>query len=96
MKVSLPSPREPIADEGGLINRAWYGFLTQLQRASITTSADPGQTLYTVATLPDPAVGAGTSAFVTDATATTFSSVVVGGGTNRVPCYSDGSAWRIG
>lgn len=49
---------------------------------------------FTVATLPAaPAVGA--AAFVTDATATTFASTVVGGGSNKVPVYYDG-AWKIG
>lgn len=40
--------------------------------------------------------GAGARAFVTDATATTFASVVAGGGANNVPVYSDGTNWRIG
>jgi len=40
--------------------------------------------------------GAGARAFVTDATATTFASVVAGGGANGVPVYSDGTDWRIG
>ncbi len=34
--------------------------------------------------------------FVTDANATTFNSVVAGGGSNAVPVFSDGTAWRIG
>jgi hypothetical protein len=40
--------------------------------------------------------GAGARAFVTDATSTTFASVVAGGGSNGVPVYSDGTNWRIG
>lgn len=55
---------------------------------------------YTVATLPAAAtVGAGTSAFVTDANATHtagIGAVVAGGGANKVPVYSDGANWRIG
>lgn len=51
----------------------------------------------TVATLGAAAtVGAGARSFVTDATVTTFASVVAGGGANAVPVYSDGVAWRIG
>lgn len=51
----------------------------------------------TVATLPSAATaGRGTRAFVTDANATTFASVVAGGGANAVPVYSDGTNWRIG
>lgn len=40
--------------------------------------------------------GAGARAFVTDATTTTFASTVVGGGSNNVPVYSDGTNWKIG
>lgn len=44
-------------------------------------------------------VGAGTKAFVTDSTNTLAShhgDVVVGGGSNFTPVYSDGTDWRIG
>jgi len=52
---------------------------------------------YTVAGLPSAStVGAGARAFVTDANATTFASIVAGGGANSVPVYSDGTNWRIG
>ena len=40
--------------------------------------------------------GEGARAFVTDANATTFASVVAGSGSNNVPVYSDGTDWRIG
>ena len=50
---------------------------------------------YTVATLPT-AVTASHRAFVTDANATTFASIVAGGGANGVPVYHDGTNWRIG
>ena len=54
-------------------------------------------TVYTVATLPAAATaGAGARAFVSDANATTFASVVAGGGTNGVPVYSNGANWFIG
>ena len=43
-----------------------------------------------------PASAAGVRGFVTDATATTFASVVAGGGANGVPVYFDGTNWRIG
>lgn len=39
---------------------------------------------------------AGQRTFVTDANATTFHSVVAGGGANFVPVFSDGTDWRIG
>jgi len=40
--------------------------------------------------------GVGARSFVTDANATTFNSVVAGGGSNKVPVFSDGTNWRIG
>lgn len=49
----------------------------------------------TVATLPSAAT-AGRRCFVSDANATTFNSVVAGGGANFVPVFSDGANWRIG
>lgn len=52
---------------------------------------------YTVGTVPSAsAAGAGARSFVTDATATTFMSVVAGGGANKVPVVSDGTNWLIG
>jgi hypothetical protein len=76
--------------------------------SSVTSFRIPGLTLtfsvkyfnhgtLTVATLPAAATaGAGARAFVTDANATTFASIVAGGGANGVPVYSDGTNWRIG
>lgn len=40
--------------------------------------------------------GAGARAFVTDATANTFASALTGGGSNKVPVYSDGTGWFVG
>lgn len=51
----------------------------------------------TVAQLPAASdVDVGQRGTVTNANATTFASVVAGGGSNTVPVYSDGSDWRIG
>lgn len=56
-----------------------------------------GTTPVTVANLPAAGTaGSGARAFVTDATATTFASTVSGGGSNKVPVYSDGTNWLIG
>jgi hypothetical protein len=51
--------------------------------------------VYTVAGLPSAAT-AYMRCFVSDANATTFNSIVAGGGANKVPVFSDGSVWRIG
>lgn len=57
--------------------------------------AAPSKVVYTVATLPaTPAQG--DVAMVTDATATTFHSIVSGTGSNIVPVFYDGTNWRIG
>ena len=40
--------------------------------------------------------GAGARAFVTDSTVTVFGATVMGGGSNSVPVYSDGTNWKIG
>lgn len=50
---------------------------------------------YVVGSLPS-ASTAYQRAFVVDATATTFNSIVAGGGSNKVPVFSDGTNWRIG
>ena len=50
---------------------------------------------YIVANLPS-AGTAGRRAYVTDATVTTFASVVAGGGANCVPVMDNGAAWIIG
>lgn len=64
---------------------------------SLTASSYLKVTAKTVANLPSAStVGAGARATVTDATATTFASVVAGGGANTVPVYSTGTDWRIG
>jgi hypothetical protein len=49
-----------------------------------------------LASAPAATVGAGARAVVTDASATTFHSIVAGGGANVVPVFSDGTDWRIG
>ena len=79
-----------------------------LGNSSITSLRVPGLTLtagakwinngtQTVAALVAAATaGAGARAVVTDANATTFHSIVAGGGANVVPVFSDGTNWRIG
>lgn len=56
-------------------------------------------TVYSAAGTPLPSAataGVGARAFVSDATVATFGSAYASGGTNKVPVYSDGSAWHIG
>jgi hypothetical protein len=54
-------------------------------------------TPVTVSALPSASTaGAGARAFVTDATSTTFNATVVGGGSNNMPVFSNGTGWFIG
>jgi hypothetical protein len=65
--------------------------------ATVQATATVSTATYTVANLPAAATaGAGARAFVTNANATTFASIVASGGSNGVPVYSDGTNWRIG
>lgn len=64
---------------------------------SVTTILVIKTTAYPVAGLPSASAnGPGSRSFVNDATATTFNSIVAGGGSNLVPVFSDGTNWRIG
>ncbi len=65
--------------------------------ASLTVTSFTKVEAVTVANLPSASTsGAGARAFVSDANATTFNSIVAGGGANLVPVFSDGTNWRIG
>ena len=53
--------------------------------------------IYTVANLPTAAnAGVGARSFVTDSSVSTFGTTVAGGGTTKVPVYSDGTNWKVG
>lgn len=72
-----------VVNPGGVIINSYNGVSGTL--STIVTSLPSAATM-----------GRGARAFVTDATATTFGSIVAGGAGNSVPVYSDGSNWRIG
>lgn len=71
--------------------RRTIGLLVQVVKSIDTTAL-----VKTVATLPAAASFKGARYMVTDASATTFDSIVAGAGTNVVPVVSDGTNWRIG
>jgi len=53
--------------------------------------------VYAFADLPTAAnAGVGARAFVTDSSVSTFGSNVAGGGSGKVPVYSDGTNWKVG
>jgi hypothetical protein len=85
--------QSPIAVGSGTGAQTYATGLTILDGAAVLTN-------YTVANLPAAAtVGAGGTAFVTDANTTFILGLgvaVVGGGANKVPVYSDGTNWIVG
>jgi hypothetical protein len=86
--VRVHPPLDPfseVVDERRRWNPEWYTWL-----------AETAPLVVLVSELPPAAQSTGIRAFVTDATATTFLSVVVGGGVNKVPVVSDGTNWVIG
>ena len=64
-------------------------------RISIGVGGEVSYTNVLVSQLPT-SVGIGSKLFVTDSSTTTFNSVVVGGGTNKIPVFFDGTSWRVG
>lgn len=76
---------------------AWASVPEWIRQAAIAINSLITNTQYvgTVAKLPANAAQ-GARGFVTDATATTFASVVAGGGANKVPVCFDGTNWIIG
>jgi hypothetical protein len=72
-------------------------FLSSDAFASFEATSYISTTPVTVANLPSATTsGSGARAMVTNANATTFGSIVAGGGANIIPVFSDGTDWRIG
>lgn len=84
--------QSPLIGSTGTTGQTAVTGLTILNGTAVLTN-------YTVATLPSASVaGAGALAFVTDAVATSITGLgltPVGGGSNKVVCYSDGTQWLI-
>lgn len=90
-------------NSAGIVNAIAIGKSTKVLASNTAQIGDSGVLCgrfggaTVVGSLPSAStVGAGARAFVTDATATTFLSTVVGGGSNKVPVVSDGANWKIG
>jgi hypothetical protein len=91
------------ADRGNITNCQDVGLIygkhestAVAQRLHFNAITRVGPPSLTVATLPAVTGLTGFRAFVTDASATTFASIVAGGGANGVPVFCDGTNWRIG
>lgn len=61
-----------------------------------TAGVEGAKQTLTVASLPAASLNTSVMFVVSDANATTYASVVAGGGANKVSVYSDGTDWRIG
>ena len=92
-------------DDGSSGAALGSGNLLDLQdnatsKFAVTLQGYAIQAVTTVGALPTAAAGnAGARAFVSDSTvaaAGNFGGIVAGTGSNTVPVYSDGGAWRIG
>jgi len=69
-------------------------YFNQLDNFSRQLSAS---TPVTVANLPSASTaGVGSRSFVIDSSVSTFGSTVAGGGSTKVPVYSDGTNWKVG
>lgn len=92
----LPPYNQPFI-VNGQITLPWWSYLKSVDDRLRLMITAYGTGVVTAANLPSAAqAGAGARAFVTDATATTFNSVVAGGGANAVPVVSNGTNWLIG
>lgn len=85
---------------GNLITAGALSVTGNIQSGNVsTTTAAITRSLHTgvtVSALPTAGVAnAGAIQYVTDASATTIGSVVVGGGANKVMVWSDGADWKI-
>jgi hypothetical protein len=93
-KVRLPLQDVPVVDpRSGLMSIDWYDALKKIETLGLLDMALVPA--LTVSQLPAAGNRSAVS-FVTDATATTFGTIVAGGGANKVPVYDDGTNWRIG
>jgi hypothetical protein len=103
--INPPVPNLPLGPQDydrrfqDQLNNVLRLYFNQLNNALnvIVNSYTVGTTVYTVATLPSAVTsGAGTRAFVSDSSVTTFNTTVASGGANTVPVFSNGTNWKVG
>lgn len=83
--LSVGASSIEVIDDGG---NATFGAITGNY---IKTTINTVSTLESAST-----VGAGARSFVSDSDTTTFGSIVVGGGSNIMPVWSNGTNWLVG
>jgi len=83
-------------------DRAYHDTLNNILRQYFNTVSNFASNfalngVYEVAKLPGAAqLGVGARAFVVDSSVSTFGTTVAGGGSTKVPVYSDGTNWKVG
>ena len=96
----FPSSQAKIVNADGTPTREYVTLFSALEDALQRMYSALGETGQAapilVAALPTAVGKTGVRYTVTNATATTFMSIVAGGGANIVPVVSDGTNWRIG
>lgn len=95
---NIVSPRLPNATveyDQNYINQ--LNNILRLYFNQIDSAVNRPSTPLTVADLSSAVIsGVGARAFVIDSSVSTFGSTVAGGGSTKVPVYSDGTNWKVG
>jgi hypothetical protein len=91
------TPNDSYSVVGNQITFAEVLINSDIVQIRFLSGATNNGIVYTVSTLPAAtSVGPGARAFVNDSNSTTFYNTALGGGSNFVPVFSDGTVWRIG
>ena len=95
---NIVSPRLPNATaeyDQNYVNQ--LNSVLRLYFNQIDSAINRPSTPVTVAQLSSAVVsGVGARGFVIDSSVSTFGSTVAGGGSTKVPVYSDGTNWKVG
>jgi len=100
---SVPNPLGKITKPDAAPTPEYVTFFSQLKAwldganaALVQVTPPEAMSFVAVGSLPAAAANPGVRFMVTNATATTFWTIVAAGGANVVPVTSDGAVWRIG
>jgi len=88
-------PSAPVEYDSQYINQ--LNNILRLYFNQVDSAVNRPSTPVTVAQLSSAVVsGVGARGFVIDSSVSTFGSTVAGGGSTKVPVYSDGTNWKVG
>lgn len=95
LRTRALDPASEVVDESRRWTPEWYTFISSVSLVGKVIDL-PINRVDPITGQPIRVVDVGARALVTDATAVTFGTGVLGGGSNTVPVYFDGLVWRIG